>query len=102
MARNGGKNENVFEILITTDNHVGYYENDVVMGDDSFNSFEETLQIANDLDVDFVLLGGDLFHEQRPTQLTYEKASGIFNRQVFNSEETQDGRKSFTQNVKRH
>lgn len=53
----------MFEILITTDNHMGYNENDQVMGDDSYDSFEETLQIANDLDVDFVLLGGDLFHE---------------------------------------
>lgn len=57
----------MFEILITTDNHMGYNENDQVMGDDSYDSFEETLQIANDLDVDFVLLGGDLFHEQRPS-----------------------------------
>lgn len=69
-----------FKIMITTDNHMGYNEKDVIMADDSFNSFEETLKIANNRKVDFVILGGDLFHDQRPSAITYNKASEIFNR----------------------
>ena len=59
--------EDTFEILITTDNHMGFSEKDPVVGNDSFEAFEECLQIANDRNVDFVLLGGDLFHDQRPS-----------------------------------
>ena len=73
-----------FEILITTDNHMGYKENDQITGKDSFNSFEECLKIANERSVDFVLLGGDLFHDQHPSQKAYLRASQIFNRHVFN------------------
>ena len=57
------KKSDVFEILITTDNHMGYREKDAIVGPDSFNAFEECLQIANKKNVDFVLLGGDLFHD---------------------------------------
>ena len=64
-----------FEILITTDNHMGYREKDPITGQDSFHAFEETLEIANKRNVDFVLLGGDLFHEQRPSQKAYLMAS---------------------------
>ena len=53
----------MFEILITTDNHMGFREKDPIVGEDSFNAFEECLEIANELNVDFVLLGGDLFHD---------------------------------------
>jgi double-strand break repair protein MRE11 len=53
----------VLKILITTDNHLGFMERDPVRGEDSFNSFEEALKIANENQVDFILLGGDLFHE---------------------------------------
>lgn len=37
-----------------------------VVEPDSFNTFEEILQLANDKEVDFLLLGGDLFHENKP------------------------------------
>ena len=53
----------ILEILITTDNHMGYKEKDPILGEDSFTAFEECLEIANRRDVDFVLLGGDLFHD---------------------------------------
>lgn len=38
-----------------------------VSGNDSFNSFEEVLQIAQAEKVDFILLGGDLFHDNKPS-----------------------------------
>ena len=62
---------------------MGYREKDPVTGQDSFEAFEECLQIANNRKVDFVLLGGDLFHDQKPSQKAYLTASNIFNRQVF-------------------
>lgn len=54
--------EDVFNILIATDIHLGYEEKDPIRGNDSFVSFEEILEIAVERDVDFILLGGDLFH----------------------------------------
>ena len=35
-------------------------------GKDSLNTFEEILKIGKQNEVDFILLGGDLFHENRP------------------------------------
>ena len=58
---------NIFKILISSDNHLGYKENDKEIGDDSFRVFDEMLETANSQQVDIVLLGGDLFHEHRPS-----------------------------------
>ncbi|KAG1117425.1 hypothetical protein G6F42_013440 [Rhizopus arrhizus] len=62
------EDEDTFKILIATDNHIGYLERDPIRGQDSFQTFEEILQIAEIEQVDFVLLGGDLFHHNRPTR----------------------------------
>ena len=35
----------IFQIMITTDNHLGYKEDDKVVGNDSFYSFNEALQM---------------------------------------------------------
>ena len=72
--------------MVATDNHLGYLERDPIRGDDSFAAFEEIFKIAKDekvlifevwlhmfahaSQVDFVLLGGDLFHENRPSRNT--------------------------------
>ena len=37
-------------------------------GNDSFEAFEETLQLARELEVDALLLSGDLFHENKPSR----------------------------------
>ncbi|KAJ9654485.1 meiotic recombination [Neophaeococcomyces mojaviensis] len=55
-------------ILVATDNHVGYNERDPVRGDDSWKSFHEIMCLAKDQDVDMVLLGGDLFHDNVPSR----------------------------------
>ncbi|KAJ3149384.1 Double-strand break repair protein mre11a [Geranomyces variabilis] len=57
-----------FRILLATDNHLGYMEKDPVRANDSFNAFEEVLKIARKHAVDFILLGGDLFHENKPSR----------------------------------
>ncbi|KAK0710771.1 Mre11 DNA-binding presumed domain-containing protein [Lasiosphaeris hirsuta] len=55
-------------ILVSTDNHVGYEERDPIRKDDSWRTFDEVMQLAKKEDVDMVLLGGDLFHENKPSR----------------------------------
>lgn len=57
-----------FSILLTTDNHVGYNENDPIRGDDGWKTFNEVLRMAAERDVDMVVQGGDLFHINKPTK----------------------------------
>ncbi|KAI8088978.1 Metallo-dependent phosphatase-like protein [Halteromyces radiatus] len=61
-------NANTLKILIATDNHIGYLEDDPVRGQDTFTTFEEILKLAQEYEVDFILLGGDLFHHNRPSR----------------------------------
>ena len=60
-----------FRILLTTDNHVGYMENDQIRGDDSWRTFAEILDIAREQDVDMIVQGGDLFHVNAPSKKSY-------------------------------
>ena len=60
----------LFRIMIATDNHLGFLENDQIRGDDAFASFEEILKVSKSENVDFLLLGGDLFHHHNPTKKT--------------------------------
>lgn len=63
----------IFNIMITTDNHLGYKENDRVRANDSFYSFEEALKLASKTNIDFMLMGGDLFHDHKPSRKTFWK-----------------------------
>ena len=67
-------------ILIATDNHLGYADKTPEKEDDSFDTFEEILQIALEQEVDFVLLGGDLFHENKPSRQTEMRAIQVTNK----------------------
>lgn len=60
--------EDTLKILIATDVHLGYLEKDAIRGGDSYNTFKEILEYAKDCQVDFILLGGDLFHENKPSR----------------------------------
>lgn len=60
-----------FRILLTTDNHVGYMENDQIRGDDSWRTFSEILDIGRENDVDMIIQGGDLFHINAPSKKSY-------------------------------
>ncbi|KAJ7201073.1 Metallo-dependent phosphatase-like protein [Mycena pura] len=60
--------DDTIKILLATDNHIGYMERDPVRGQDSIDTFREILQLAVKHDVDFVLLAGDLFHENKPSR----------------------------------
>ncbi|ETW77246.1 hypothetical protein HETIRDRAFT_327725 [Heterobasidion irregulare TC 32-1] len=60
--------DDTIRIMLATDNHIGYLERDPIRGQDSINTFKEILQLAVKNDVDFILLAGDLFHENRPSR----------------------------------
>jgi double-strand break repair protein MRE11 len=75
----------VLRILITTDNHLGYMEKDPERGADSYVSFEEALEIAKQEQVDFILLGGDLFHENKPSRDCLTKCQKLLREYCFGS-----------------
>uniref|UniRef100_A0A672NSD2 Double-strand break repair protein n=1 Tax=Sinocyclocheilus grahami TaxID=75366 RepID=A0A672NSD2_SINGR len=62
--------EDTFKILIATDIHLGYLEKDAIRGNDTFVTFDEIMKQAVQNEVDFVLLGGDLFHDNKPSRKT--------------------------------
>ena len=74
---------NKFKILIASDVHLGYAERHHIRGDDSFNSFEEVLQAAEKHDVDLILLAGDLFHVNKPSIPTMNRASALIRKYCF-------------------
>ncbi|KAI7896607.1 Metallo-dependent phosphatase-like protein [Mucor mucedo] len=78
-----GAEDNAFKILIATDNHIGYMEKDQIRGQDSFAAFEEILRIAVIQKVDFILLGGDLFHEAQPSQTSLYQTMMLIRQHCF-------------------
>lgn len=81
--------EDTFRILVATDNHIGYMERDAIRGQDSINTFREILQLAVKLDVDFVLLAGDLFHENRPSRDTLYQVMALLREYCMNDRPVQ-------------
>ncbi|THH29504.1 hypothetical protein EUX98_g4702 [Antrodiella citrinella] len=75
--------------MLATDNHIGYNERDPVRGQDSINTFKEILQLAVKYDVDFVLLAGDLFHENRPTRETLYEVMALLREYCMNDKPVQ-------------
>eukprot|EP00741_Cyanophora_paradoxa_P025190 tig00000350_g24315.t1 len=82
-------NEELIRILVATDNHVGFLERHPVRGDDSFNTFEEIMRTAREMEVDFVLLGGDLFHDNKPSRKTLHRTMEIFRKYCFGDRSVQ-------------
>ncbi|PIK46425.1 putative double-strand break repair protein MRE11A [Apostichopus japonicus] len=58
----------VIFIVSASDCHIGYMEKDPERRNDSLNTFEELLQQAREQKVDMILLGGDLFHHNKPAR----------------------------------
>ena len=73
----------ILKIMLATDNHLGYGEKVPIKADDSFVTFDEILEIAIEKDVDFVLLGGDLFHENKPSRQAYMKCLEILRKRCL-------------------
>ncbi|KAG9159094.1 hypothetical protein Leryth_017551 [Lithospermum erythrorhizon] len=80
---------NTLRILVATDCHLGYMEKDEIRRNDSFRAFEEICSIAEQKQVDFLLLGGDLFHENKPSRTSLVKAIEIFRRYCLNDRPVQ-------------
>uniref|UniRef100_A0A5B7B710 Double-strand break repair protein n=1 Tax=Davidia involucrata TaxID=16924 RepID=A0A5B7B710_DAVIN len=80
---------NTLRILVATDCHLGYMEKDEIRRHDSFEAFEEICSIAEQKQVDFLLLGGDLFHENKPSRSTLVKAIEILRRYCLNDQPVQ-------------
>ena len=51
--------------MLSTDNHLGYAEDDNIRGNDLFAALEEVLFLAKEYRCNMVLLAGDLFHYHR-------------------------------------
>ncbi|KNC86827.1 hypothetical protein, variant [Sphaeroforma arctica JP610] len=81
--------ENRIRILVATDNHVGYRHEDKVRGNDALTTFEEILQIAVRKEVDLVLLGGDLFHDNDPPRAVQFAVANLLKRYCFGSKPIQ-------------
>ncbi|MED6136860.1 meiotic recombination [Stylosanthes scabra] len=78
------ESSNTLRILVATDCHLGYMEKDEVRRHDSFKAFDEICSIAEQKRVDFLLLAGDLFHENKPSRSTLVKAIEILRRHCLN------------------
>ncbi|XP_069495368.1 double-strand break repair protein MRE11 isoform X2 [Ambystoma mexicanum] len=70
--------DSTFNILVATDIHLGYMEKDAVRGNDSFVTFDEILRLAQEHEVDFLLLGGDLFHDNKPSRRALHTCLELF------------------------
>ncbi|XP_054002980.1 double-strand break repair protein MRE11 isoform X1 [Hylaeus anthracinus] len=81
--------ENTFKILIATDIHLGYDHNKKrgKEPEDSFVTFEEILQHGKEQEVDFILLGGDLFHDTKPSQTALIKCMELLRKYCLGSRE---------------
>ncbi|GMH24308.1 hypothetical protein Nepgr_026151 [Nepenthes gracilis] len=80
---------NTLRVLVATDCHLGYMEKDEIRRHDSFQAFEEICSIAEQKLVDFILLGGDLFHENKPSRSTLVKCIEILRRHCLNDRPVQ-------------
>lgn len=66
-SREAIQSQDTMNILLATDIHLGYAESDPIRGEDSFITFEEILLTAVQQKVDMIILGGDLFHDNKPS-----------------------------------
>jgi len=73
-------------ILVASDIHLGYGEKMAERSMDSFNSFDELLGIGKERNVDLCILGGDLFHENKPTRSAQINCTQILTKHVFGND----------------
>lgn len=78
--------DGIFRVIIATDNHLGYAERDSIRSNDSFAAFEEVLITAKEKKADFVLLAGDMFHENKPSRRTTHAAMRLLRRHCLGEE----------------
>ena len=71
--------------MITTDNHLGYKEEDPILKMDSFDNFEKALVIAKTHEADCILQLGDLFHVSEPSNRTIHLTINILEKNLGRS-----------------
>ncbi|KAF8689411.1 DNA repair exonuclease, partial [Rhizoctonia solani] len=81
--------DDTIKIMLATDNHIGYNERDPIRGQDSINTFKEILELARKHDVDFILLAGDLFHENRPSRDSLYRTMALLREYTLNDKPVQ-------------
>ena len=69
-----------FKILLATDIHLGHKYENIIRSNDTFDTFDEILEIAKNEKVDFVLLGGDLFDVNEPSLGIMNQAISILSK----------------------
>ena len=79
--------QDIFRILITNDNHIGFKQDDVIRRKDALVTFEEIIQIARLKNVDFILHSGDLFDECRPNRFWMTSVMRLLQENCFGSKE---------------
>jgi len=79
--------DDILKILVATDNHLGYGERDPIIQNDSFVTFEEILKIAQLHKVDMILLGGDLFHDNKPSRKSVHRALSLLRKYCLGDKE---------------
>ncbi|CCF75462.2 double-strand break repair protein MRE11 [Babesia microti strain RI] len=70
----------VFKILIATDSHLGFKDDDMYLADDPINTFHEILYLASKLNVDCIFHSGDLFDQNKPSRTTMYKTMELLNK----------------------
>jgi len=78
--------DGVLRIVISTDNHLGYKERDPIRGMDSFAAFEEVLCFSKWKGADMLLLGGDVFHDNKPSRRTMHQTYDLLREYVLGHE----------------
>jgi double-strand break repair protein MRE11 len=74
----GPPGADTLRVLVATDNHLGFLEDDPVRCNDSFETFEEILRLAREGHADALFLGGDLFHVNKPSRSTVARTIKLF------------------------
>eukprot|EP01065_Artemidia_motanka_P026962 TRINITY_DN3219_c0_g2_i1.p1 TRINITY_DN3219_c0_g2~~TRINITY_DN3219_c0_g2_i1.p1 ORF type:complete len:682 (+),score=197.30 TRINITY_DN3219_c0_g2_i1:52-2046(+) len=85
MAAGGVDPRDTIKILLATDNHLGAFEKLPVRANDPFTTFEEILRKAHEHDVDMILLGGDLFDENKPSLPTLHRTMALLRKYCMGS-----------------
>uniref|UniRef100_A0A2K5N9E0 Uncharacterized protein n=1 Tax=Cercocebus atys TaxID=9531 RepID=A0A2K5N9E0_CERAT len=62
--------KNLFKILVAIHIDLGFMQKDAVRRNDTCVTLDEILKLAQENEMDFILLGGDLFHENKPSKKT--------------------------------
>lgn len=78
--------DNIIRIMITTDNHLGYKDKDLIRCDDSFAAFEEVLEKCKSSRADILLIAGDLFDENKPSRRTMHRTIELLRKYCLGEE----------------